>query len=89
MAAQIAAGIDGMDARLDPGAPSDAPYDEPAPLLPRGLGEAMEALAGDACYSAAFGALFVDYFTRLKQAELDRFEAEVSDWEHAEYFDLL
>ena len=89
MAAQIAAGLDGIDAKLDPGPPSHAPYDGDAPHLPRGLAEALEALSHDATYEAAFGALFIDYFTRLKQAELDRFAAEVSEWEHTEYFELL
>jgi glutamine synthetase len=89
MAAQIAAGLDGIDAKLDPGPPSHAPYDCDAPLLPRGLAEALAALAGDAAYDAAFGGFFIDYFTRLKQAELDRFAAEVSEWEHTEYFELL
>ncbi len=89
MAAQVAAGIDGLDRGLDPGEPTAAPYKSNAPLLPRSLPEALDALAADECYAASFGSFFVDYFVRLKQAELDRFAAEVSEWEQAEYFDLL
>jgi len=37
----------------------------------------------------AFGAGFIDYFIRIKEAELARFEQEVSEWEHREYFDLF
>jgi len=39
--------------------------------------------------NAAFGPAFIDYFYRLKQAELDRFQAVVTEWEHQEYFELL
>ena len=89
MAAQIAAGLDGIERGLDPGLPSDTPYDSDAPLLPRSLMDAVAAVRGDACFAAAFGAFFVDYFTRLKEAEIDRFLSEVSEWEHDEYFELL
>jgi glutamine synthetase len=89
MAAQIAAGLDGMDRRLDPGPPSDAPYEGGAPLLPRSLMEAIPLLQDSACLGAAFGPFFIDYFARLKQAEVDRFQSEVTEWEHAEYFELL
>jgi len=37
----------------------------------------------------AFGASFIDYFIHIKEAELARFEQEVSEWEHREYFDLF
>jgi glutamine synthetase len=37
----------------------------------------------------AFGATFVDYYCRIKQAEIARFNAEVTDWEHREYFELF
>ncbi len=89
MAAQIAAGLDGIDRHLDPGAAADAPYESDAPLLPRSLMDAVQALRDDACFAAAFGSFFVDYFCRLKQAEIDRFLSEVTEWEHAEYFELL
>ena len=32
---------------------------------------------------------FVDYFCHIKQAEIDRFNLEVSDWEQREYFDTF
>ena len=89
MAAQIAAGLDGIDQALQPAPATDAPYDDGAPLLPRSLMESLAALAGDACLSAAFGALFIHSFIRLKQAEIDRYLAEVTAWEQREYFALL
>ena len=89
MAAQIAAGLDGIDRALDPGPAATAPYECDAPLLPRSLPDSLEALQADRCYATAFGEVFIDYFVRLKQAEIDRFLAEVTEWEHNEYFELL
>lgn len=89
MAAQIACGLDGMDHAADPGLPAETPYETAAPALPRSLMEAIAALRADACLGAAFGDGFIDYFARLKEAEIARFLAEVTDWEQREYFSLL
>ena len=89
MAAQIAAGLDGVDRALDPGPASQAPYADAAPRLPRDLPTALAALAANDCLRAAFGPFFVDYFARLKQSEIDRFQLEVTAWEQAEYFEML
>ena len=40
-------------------------------------------------FRAALGDGFVDYFVRLKEAEVARFMAEVTDWEQREYLELL
>ena len=89
MAAQIAAGLDGLDRTLDPGPPSAAPYGDGAPALPRSLDAALAALDADACLRDAFGHGFADYFIRLKQAEIERFLLDVTEWEQAEYFEML
>ncbi len=89
MGSQILAGLDGMARRLDPGPSADTPYETQAPSLPRTLSEALEALRGDACYREGFGDSFVDYFIRIKEAEIQRFNLEVSEWEQREYFDLF
>jgi glutamine synthetase len=88
-ASQIHAGLDGIALGLDPGPSADSPYDTQAPMLPRSLGEALQALAGDGAMREGFGEGFVDYFLRIKQAEIARFEQEVTPWEHTEYFDLF
>ncbi len=88
-AAQIHAGLDGLARRLDPGPSADTPYEAKAELLPRTLGEALAAFREDACLRDGLGAGFVDYFCRIKEAELARFNLEVTEWEHREYFDLL
>jgi len=89
MASQIVSGLDGLDGNLDPGPSSDLPYQAKAPLLPRSLPEALAALGEDKALRAGFGDFFVDYYLKLKQAEIDRFNLEVSDWEQREYFSLF
>jgi len=89
MASQIVCGLDGLERRLEPGPSAHKPYATKAALLPRSLGEALAALKESQVLRAGLGDFFVDYYLRLKQAEIDRFELEVSDWEQREYFSLF
>jgi glutamine synthetase len=99
MASQIYAGLDGISRNLDPGAPTEAPYQKSCGLaLPAILEEALAALRASACFRAGFGEHFVDYYARMKEAEIARCreetaskpeQADVSEWEHREYFDML
>jgi len=89
MASQILTGLDGVDRGLDPGPSADTPYETKAALLPKSLREAVAALREDAFFRRAFGDEFIDYYVHLKTAEIDRFEAEVSEWEQREYFEMF
>jgi glutamine synthetase len=89
MASQIAAGLDGIATDADPGPPADSPYHADAPRLPQTLMESVAVLRDSACFRAAFGDAFVDYFVRLKTFEINRFLSSVTDWEQREYFELL
>jgi glutamine synthetase len=98
IASQIYAGLDGIALRRDPGPCADTPYEAKAPALPKDLGAALAALRASDVFSKGFGAGFVDYYARLKEGELARFEAEgdpaagandVTVWEQNEYFDLF
>jgi glutamine synthetase len=98
MASQIHAGVDGIARKLTPGPSADSPYKTSAEPLPKSLAEALAALKDSACFRAGFGDVFVDYHLRIKQAEIARCDAEsggqagnaadVTVWEHREYFDL-
>jgi glutamine synthetase len=89
MASQIVTGLDGMERKLDPGASADTPYEAQAPLLPKTLEEALGALRTDACLAEGFGRNFIDYYLRIKEAEIARYNAEVTEWEQREYFELF
>jgi glutamine synthetase len=100
MAANIAAGADGIRRRLTPPAPVEAdPYAAAAPMLPTSLSAAVKTLEGDSFYRTAFGDTFVDYLVMMKRAEIARYEAalaasdgaddEVTDWEMREYFEFF
>jgi len=88
-ASQIYSGLDGLERKLKPPASSHAPYESKAEFLPRTLGEALEHLKADKVLRDGLGTNFVDYYCRIKEAEVARFNLEVSEWEHREYFDLL
>ena len=88
-ASQIHCGLDGMEKKLPLPAPSTSPYEEKAEFLPRTLEEAIGHLKASQVLRESFGAGFVDYYCRIKEAEIARFNLEVSEWEHREYFDLL
>jgi len=89
MASQILSGLDGIDRKLDPPLSADTPYETKADLLPKSLGEAVIALGDDPFFRKELGAAFVDYYVHIKNAEIERFQAEVTDWEHREYFEMF
>ena len=78
------------------GPAAEAPRVVKTEPLPASLAEAIAALHTSACLRAGFGDRFVDYYLRIKEAEIARCEAaekgsdpsEVTAWEHNEYFDL-
>ena len=88
-ASQVYAGADGIARRLSLPPSADTPYEAKAAPLPHTLAEALEALRGDTVLREGLGDTFVDYYCRIKEAEIARFNLEVSDWEHREYFDLF
>ena len=89
MASQIICGLDGLKQKSDPGQSADTPYEVKAPMLPRSLAEALAALDADKALRAGLGDFFVDYYVKLKQAEIDRFSAGGADWEQREYFSVF
>ena len=96
LAANIAAGLDGIDRSADPPDPVEGdPYVADAPLLPQSLAEAVDELEGSAFYRGAFGDPLVDYLVMMKRFELNRLNEAAgedgsgrSDWEMREYFEF-
>lgn len=100
IAAQIAAGLDGVARGAEPWPADDAPYTADRPMLPTGLPAALVALEESPLYRNAFGEAYIDYYLALKRAEMARFDAfltetgvdpaaGVTEWEVNEYFDAF
>jgi glutamine synthetase len=89
VASQAVSGLAGIEEALDPGPPTETPYDTAAPHLPRSLMAALDALEQDPLFASALGPEVVDWVVTLKRAEAERYLAEVSSWEQREYFGLF
>ncbi len=99
-ATQLIAGMDGVDSGMVPPRPETDPYNADNPMLPDNLSDALDAAAGSELLRREFGEIFMDYYVKLKQAELGRFDeynektqditkGEVTQWEQDEYFDFF
>jgi glutamine synthetase len=88
VAAQIHAGIDGLQRGLAAPPATESPYGEGAAMLPTTLGDALQALREDETLVAALGASWVDWYVQVKQSELARHAAadDKAGWERREYF---
>lgn len=101
MAADIAAGLDGITRQLRPPLPVETdPYAADAAPLPATFEAGIEALAADPFYRDQFGEGFLAYYLMMKRAELARYTADVKDhplaegqqttsWEMREYFEFF
>jgi glutamine synthetase len=94
----LAAGIDGIENRIDPGEPNSdnlysIPHDElrarGLETLPSNLLQATMELERDEVIREALGEArnedYVDYFIRVKQEEWNRYHEQVTPWEIKEY----
>ncbi len=93
-AALLAAIADGLDHRLDPGAPQVGSSYDPATAgsfapMPLTLGEALEAFAEDKVVRSAFPEELVETYVALKTDEWTRFCGYVTDWEKSYYAEFL
>ena len=102
LAADIAAGLDGIERSLTPPpAVESDPYVADVPALPASIAEAITALEGSTMFREQFGTGFVDYFLMMKRAELARYDAAApegqgatetaaarDDWQMREYFEF-
>jgi glutamine synthetase len=96
IAGTLAAGLAGIDLAMKAPAPIDEDlYERRArggampERLPKNLDEAVAALEADTALCAAVGAEFCAQFVKLKRAEWDAFNLQVSDWELRHYADAF
>jgi glutamine synthetase len=99
----LAAGLDGIERRLDPGEPTtelnlhelseERRAELGVELLPANLLDATRELERDDVLRAALGATgsedYVDYFVRTKQAEFKEWHDQVTRWEIDRYLQLF
>jgi glutamine synthetase len=90
-AAMIAAGLAGVEERLDCGEEyqGNAYTDQSLLALPRSLRDAAELLAGSAVARRAFGDHVVDFYVHTARLEADAYDAAVTDWERGRYFERM
>lgn len=89
-AATLAAGLLGIehDYKLQPAGEGPSEENPNYPKLPQNLEAAIASLNADTEMRSLLGDDFVHLFTTVKQAELARFHAHVSDWERREYMEV-
>ena len=98
----LAAGLDGIERRLDPGEPNrDNLYDVPPEelarrgisVLPGNLLDATRNLEDDQVLRRALGRAvdedYLDYYVRVKQREWREYHDQVTDWEVRHYLTLF
>ncbi len=95
LAALIAAMRDGIDRELDPGEPEERNIYEAMEAgkqvkrLPMTFGAALDALEEDGVIKAALPGDMYRVFMHYKRDAWERYCAQVSDWDVAEYLDVL
>jgi glutamine synthetase len=94
MAAMLAAGIDGIENKIDPGKRNtdnlyEVPEDElrrrGIDVLPRSLAHAIDYLEQDEVVQGALGEVYAKYYIQVKRDEWRRYHNSVSQWELDNY----
>ncbi len=97
-AAMLAAGLNGVAKRLDPGPRNDENLYEVSEaelkrraigFLPTTLSEALDALEADSVLREALGETYADYYRRVKRDEWQRYHETVSPWEVENYLGVF
>ena len=93
-AVTLAAGLDGIAQKIEPGKPNnenlyEMPLDElrrqGIDVLPSTLHEAVDELEKDAVIKEALGETYADYYINVKREEWGRYHQSISQWETENY----
>lgn len=94
----IAAGMDGIERELDPGAPQNInlyalSYEERIAkgidILPQNLSEALDELEADTHLMELIGSEIMEEFIKVKRMEWEAYSRHVSDWEIKQYAEFF
>jgi glutamine synthetase len=90
-AALLAAGLDGVEQRTEPGPPyeGDAYQALDLPSVPTSLPEAIGELERSAVARRAFGDAVVEHLLHFARTELAAYETAVTDFERVRYFERI
>ena len=88
IAAQVLAGLDGLQRQSLPGAATESPYAPAQNPLPTTLGQALDALAADAVLQQGLGPVMAKIYNAIKRQEIRRHDAaeDKVQWQRREYF---
>lgn len=88
-AATLAAGLDGIEKKIEPPAMFDGDVyaAQDLPHVPHTLNEAIVALDGSRWARETFGAEVIDHYLHFFRTEQRKFDAAVTDWERRRYFE--
>lgn len=94
MAALLAAGLDGIENKIDPGQRNEDNLYEVAEdelrrrsidVLPRSLVQAVDCLEADEVVKGALGEVYANYYIQVKREEWRRYHNSISQWELDNY----
>ena len=89
IAASLAAGLDGIERKLELPPPTVNAYVGEALPLPRSLGAATELFRKSQTAREWLGDAFVDHYARTREWEVRQYEKAVTDWELGRYFESV
>lgn len=91
MAASLAAGLYGIERRLEPPPPSrgDASAAQGALHFPRTLGDAAQMLQKSELAPQVLPEAFIDHYVRTRDFEVRQHQKSVSQWELERYFESI
>jgi glutamine synthetase len=90
-AALLAAGLDGVERKLEPPKMFEGNLytAEGLPQVPRTIGEAIAAAEGSTFLRKAFGDDVVEHYLHFARVEKRKYDAAVTTWERARYFERI
>jgi glutamine synthetase len=90
MAASLAAGLEGIERKLEPPEPVANGYTaQGSAPLPRDLAGATEKLRRSQTARKWFGDEFVEHYAATRDWEIRQYQRHVTDWELARYFEAI
>jgi glutamine synthetase len=90
MAASLAAGLEGLEQKLDPPSATTNAYEAAsAPALPRDLSAAAQLFRTSTLARKWFGDDFVEHYAATREWEVRQYQKAVTDWELARYFESI